>query len=154
MAQEKAVAVYRERLMQVGRVLELYRDRIEVRANWMFGGSYRQTIRLDRLRPQTREFWVRQRFFKRALMIGSLAAATAVVFTRPGVGSLPKWLEMGLWVVAVACGIMTVMSFRKVRFVRFMGRDEKPGLDIAKAGPDADKCEEFVEQIKRQIRKA
>lgn len=149
------LAVYRERLAQVGRVIELYDDRVEVRARWLFGGQYRNTIRLADLVPKPREFHVRQRLFKRALALGLLAAAAAVVCMRPEAGMLNHPAVIWpLWILAGGLLAVAARAFPKVLFNRFVRHDGKPGLDIAAAGPDRRAFAEFVDRVARQVRKA
>lgn len=148
------LATYRERLLQVRRRFELYPDRVEVHAKWLFGRQFRSTIMLADLKPQTTEFRIRQRLLKRAIPVTALAAAAAVVLNRPGYEAIQPWAIYGLYAIAVLGGLVILMTWPKVPFVRFPSRrDKRPGLDIARAGPDETNFGEFVEQIRRQIRK-
>jgi len=152
---EAPLAAYRERLPQVGRTLELYTDRIVVRAKWLFGGRYTQTIQLEGLEPRPLEIWVRQRLFKRALALSLLSAAAAVVLTQNGGGGrFNPWLVNGFYIIAMLIGAVAVLSYAKVRFARFPTREGKAGLDIARAGPDAATFDDFVDRVKARIRKS
>lgn len=149
------LAVYRERLLQVRRVLELYPDRVVVHARWLLGGRFQQTVRLETLKAQTREVWVRQRLFKRALVAAILFAAIALaaVIARPEGGGVPMWLVYAIYAVAVAAGVVAMLAWPKVQFVRFLNKSGAVGLDVARAGPDARSFDEFIQQLRRQIRK-
>lgn len=148
------LATYRERLPTVSRVLELHADRVVVQATWRFGKSYEQTIPLGELRAEPKKFGVRQKLFKRALGLGALAAATVVVFTRPGVTPLPHWGSTALWAFAAFCGLVAAISFPRVTFARFVDKAGKPALDIAQAGPDSRSFEAFISEVGRRIRKS
>lgn len=148
------LAVYRERLLQVRREFKLYPDRVVVRAKWLTGRPYKNTIPLAGLNPKPTQAMIRQRLWKRTLSIGLLAAAAAVVFKRPGYEALQPWLINIFYGLFIFFGLLTLMALPKVLFIRFVSRHEKtPGLDIAKAGPDKRNFEAFVEQIRKQIRK-
>ncbi len=151
---EPPIAVYTERLLQVRRRLALYADRVEVDASWLFGSRRHTTVRLAALTPRTNEIFVRNRWLKRAVLIGSLAVASAVVLGRPGYGPWAQRVSLACWVVAGLCAAAAALSFRKVRFVRLLRPDGRPGLDIAQAGPDAAGFETFVAAVKRQVRSA
>ncbi len=140
--------------MQVRRRLDLYRDRVDIEAVWMLGKRFTMTVALVRLTGQTREMWIRQRMFKRSLAVAALAVATAVVIGRydrtPTVQAV-VWISIGIGILA---GMTSVRSFPKVLFLRFATRDGAPGLDIARSGPDARRFDEFVDRLRRQIRKS
>ena len=151
---EPPIAVYTERLVQVRRRIALHRDRVEVDASWLFGSRRHTTVKLGALTPRTKEIFVRNRWLKRAILLGSLAVAAAVGLGRPGDGPWGQRASLACWLVAGLCGAVAALSFRKVRFVRLLRPDGSPGLDIAQAGPDAARFEEFVEAVKRQVRGA
>jgi hypothetical protein len=148
------VSTYTERLPQVKRVFRLYKDRVEVDASWTLGKDHHTTVRLEMLTPQVKRFFVRNRWFKRSIMVGSLAVAAAIVFTR---GDYPDWVKRNAlfgWVICGGCVIMAFLTYRKRAFARFNRKDGPPGLDICSAGPDAARFEEFVEQLQKRIRNA
>lgn|GEM_PF-716810 len=153
-ATEAPVAVYTERLLQVRRRIALYGDRVEVDASWLFGSRRRTTVRLGALTPRSKEIFVRNRWVRRAILLGSLAVAAAVVLGRPGYGPWAQRASLGCWVAAGLCAAVAALGFRKVRFVRLLRPDGRPGLDIAQAGPDAARFDEFVAAVKRQVRSA
>ena len=143
---------YTERLPQVKRVLRLYRDRVEIEAAWTIGKDYRIVVQLGGLLPQVTRFYVRNRWFKRSIMIGSLAVAAAVVFTR---GGYPAWLMQNAplgYAIAAGCAVVALMTGRRRQFARFATKGGQPGLDICRAGPDAARFDDFVEQIQRRIK--
>lgn len=148
------LAGYTERLPQVKRTFRLYKDRVEIDAAWTLGKNYKSVVRLETLTPEVKKFFVRNRWFKRAILIGSLAVAVAVVFTR---GGYPEWVERNAmfgWVVASACAVIAFTTFPKRQFVRFSRKDGRPGLDICRSGRDAVHFDDFVHQVQRRIRNA
>ena len=80
-----SISTYTERLPQVQRVFRLYGDRVEIQAKWTIGKEYQASVKLADLKPQVNRFFVRNRWFKRSILIGSLAVAAAVVFTQGAV---------------------------------------------------------------------
>jgi hypothetical protein len=146
------MATYRERLLQVRRTLDLHADRVIVRAHWLMGGSFEQTIRLDNLSPQPNLILVRQRLFKKSLAVASIAAAAAVVFDRYGTNIAQRAVYASV-ALALAAGAVTVLSYPKVMFARFMTKAGKAGPDVARAGPDRAGFQAFIEQMQRQIRR-
>jgi hypothetical protein len=146
------IAVYTERLLQVRRRIALHGDRVEVDAAWLLGPRRHTTVRLGALTPRTKELLVRSRWVRNAVMLGSLAVAAAVVLGRPGYGEWAQRVSLACWVAAGLCAAVAALTFRKVRFVRLLRPDGRPGLDIAQAGPDAARFEEFVAAVKRQVR--
>ena len=154
MGEAAPIAVYHERLLRVRRRFELYPDRVVVHAKWLLGRQFQTTIPLADLKAQTSELWIRQRVMRKAIVVAALSAAAAVVLNRPGYEAVQPWLIYLLYGLAVAGGLVIVMTWPKVLFVRFPSRHEKrAGLDIARAGPDERSFGEFVEQVKKQIRK-
>lgn len=152
---DQPLSTYTERLPQVRRELRLYADRVEIDAKWMAGKDYQMTVRLADLVPQEKRFFVRNRWFKKSILIGSIAVAAAVVFTRPG--QYPDWVSSNAnlgWVVAVIASAMAIWSAPSRQFARFTRKDGSAGLDICKAGPDRKRFDEFVSQVAKRIRKA
>jgi hypothetical protein len=147
------IATYTDRLPQVRRSFALYSDRVEVEAVWTLGRAHRNVVRLDDLAPAYTQFYVRNRWGKRAFLIGCLAAATAVVFGQesyaPGFHTAAKFL----WGIAGAGLMLTVMSIRKTRFIRFSRIDGKAGLDMAAAGSRKGEMQSFADRVKKQIQK-
>lgn len=145
------LATYTERLLQVRRDFALYPDRVEVRAAWLLGKRQQTTVPLADLTARSTEFFVRNRWAKRALMLGSLAVAAAVVFGRPGQSAWAQRASLVGWAVAGVCALVFARTLRKVRFVRLLKPDGKAGLDLAQAGPDAARFEAFLAAVRKQI---
>ncbi len=148
------IFAYTERLPQVKRVLHLFPDRVEIAAKWTLGKDYKSTVRLDGLTPQFKLHTLRNRWFKRSIMIGSLAVAVAVVFAR---GEYPDWVKHNAplaWAIAGVCAIVAFRSLRKRRYARFSRKDGSPGLDVFDAGPDRARFDEFLREIQKCIRRS
>lgn len=145
------LAVYTERLPQVKRVLSLYRDRVEISAAWTVGKKYQMTVSLTDLQPQPKRFFVRNSWFKRSILIGSLAVAVAVVFTREGYAQWIRTNALLGWGVASACALMAFLTFPARQFARFPRKDGRAGLDICRSGPDQAHFDEFIELIQKRI---
>jgi len=144
---------YTERLPQVRRVLRLHRDAVHIDAKWLMGRRYSHTVNLSDLKPQYRTFYVRNQWFRRAILIGSLGAAAAVVFSGDG---YPLWLQqtsIAMWGLTGIMFSVAAITLRKTRFARFLRTDGKAGLDVAAAGPSAAGFEAFVANVQKQIRR-
>jgi hypothetical protein len=148
------LSTYTERLPQVKRVFRLYKDRVEIDASWTIGKDYQTTVRLEDLSWDIKQITIRNRWFKKSIMIGSLAVAVAVVFTRGDYPQFVKNTAMLGWGVAIFCMIIAFRSFTKRHFARFARNDGKPGLDICDSGPDRARFGEFVREVQRRIRNA
>jgi hypothetical protein len=156
MAKEPAspLATYTERLPQVKRVLRLHKDHMEIDAAWTIGKNYHMDVQFQDLSPEVSRFYVRNRWFKPSILIGSLAVATAAVFGHGDYPQALKYVTSFGWPVAIVCVIVAFMSYRRRQFARFSRKDGKPGLDICDAGPDRRKFDEFVRETQRRIRNA
>lgn len=150
----KPLSTYVERLPQVRRVLRLYRDRVEIHAAWTMGKTYEQVVNLAELTPDAVRFQVRNKWFKRTILIIALAVATAVVFTRPGYSAGVMRAAMFGYVIAFACIPVALLTYPKRQFVRFKRIDGRPGLDICRSGPDRRRFDDFVAEVQRRIRRA
>jgi len=148
------LATYSDRLPQVRRTFSLYDDRVEIEAVWTLGRTHRSVVKLDDLTPKYVQFYVRNRLFKRAFLTGCLAAATAVVFSQDSYAGGFHFAARILWGIAGAALVIMAWSFRKTRFVRFDRKDGKPGLDMAEAGIRRRQFQEFVDAVKKAIKRA
>ena len=150
----KPIATYSERLLEVRRELELYEDRVVVRASWFPRRRFENVVPLGGLRSALEEITIRYRVHRYAggiLAIGALGLAALYYRFRDAMGVL------GYLALAVAiCGaVLLILTYpnRRIRFVRFRTRSGKAGLDIGSAGNDMATFERFVEQVRAQIRR-
>jgi hypothetical protein len=153
-ASDTPLATYNERLPQVRRVFHLYPDRVEVAARWTLGRRSRITVKLADLSGQANRFTVKNRWFPRAVMVGSLAVGLALVLSRSG---YPDWLRRAAlagWPVAGVAFVVALFCLPRRQFVHFPRSNGKPGLDICKAGPDQARFEAFVGEVRKCIRKS
>lgn len=144
--------VYRERLPQVAREFRLFHDRVEIHAKWTLGKHFTDTVRLKDLSPQARSATIRNRWFKRAILVASLGVAVAVVFTRPHYAT---WLRRAAgfgWIVAVGASGVAALTFRKRQFLHFPRKDGRPGLDLCRS--DAPAYSAFEQEVRRRIQRA
>jgi hypothetical protein len=148
------LATYTERLPQVRRVFRLFPDRVEVAAQWTLGRSYRITVKLADLSGQVNTFMVKNRWMPKAVMVGALAVAVALVLNRPGYPDPVRHAALFAWPVAGLAFVLALLCLPRRRFIHFPRRDGKPGLDICQAGPDRARFEDFVNQVRRCIARA
>jgi len=145
------LSIYTERLPQVRRRFRLYPDRVEVDAKWTLGRSFQVTVRLQDLSGQMDQFKVKNRWFRKGIMIGSIAVGAALVLSRSGYPDLVR-RGAGLgWPVAGVAFVVALLSLPRRQFVHFPRRDGRPGLDLCKAGPDQGRFEAFVHEVRQRI---
>ena len=149
--QNDSPLVYAERLPQVERTFQLYRDRVEIDARWTLGQSFQTVVKLADLSPQAVRFTVRNKWFKRSVMVGAIAIGMALLFTREAFLARVRWASLLCWPVAGVSLIMAIRSFQKRQFAHFPRKDGRPGLDICKTDPEA--FETFLREVQARIRK-
>ena len=144
---------YVERLVQVGRVFELYPDRVVVTAKWWWGRPHETTVRLATLSPDCVFQLIRYRLFKHGILALAIGVALAVLGGRSDGTLLQQAALVGGWAIAVAGLAISAVTYQRVMFARFSRRAGGSGLDIAQSGPDRERFEQFVKLVQRQIRK-
>ena len=144
--------VYTERLPQVQRTFQLHRDRVEIDAQWTLGKNFQTVVKLADLSPQATRFTVRNKWFKRSILAGSIAIGMALLFSRNTLIHGAQWAALPCWAVAGVSLVMAIRSFGKRQFAHFPRKDGRPGLDICKTDPEA--FEEFLKEVQARIRKA
>ena len=148
---ETLLATYTERLPQVRRVFRLYPDRVEVAARWTLGRRFQIVVKLKALSGQADRFTVKNRWFGRAVMIGSVAVGFALVLSRSGYPDLVRRMAVIGWPLAGIAFVVAILSLPRRQFVHFPRANGKPGLDICKAGPDIARFEAFVAEVHKRI---
>lgn len=151
----KPLATYSERLLEVRRELELYDDRIVVRARWLPNRRLERVVRLGTLTGECRMVTVRYRMHRRAgwiLAVGALALAICYYEARDAALGAVGYAALGVTILGVILVALTYRN-RRIRFARFPTRAGPAGLDIGSAGNAKDAFEEFVERVRRQIRR-
>ena len=144
---------YVERLVQVGRVFELYPDRVVVSAKWWWGRPYVTMVPLASLSADCLYQRIRYRLFKHSILALAVGVALAVLFGRSDGTLLYQAAMVGGWALAMAGLVIAAMTYQPVMFAKFPRRTGRGGLDIAQSGPDRARFEEFVKRVQRQIRK-
>lgn len=144
--------IYLERLPQVERTFQLFADRVEIDARWTLGRRFRTTVNLAELAPLASTFTVRNKWFKKAVLVGSLAAGAALLIGRNTYFPQVQWASMLFWPVAGVGLLVAVRSFPKRQFARFRRKDGKPGLDLCRTDPE--RYEAFLRELQARIRRA
>jgi hypothetical protein len=145
------LATYTERLPQVRRMFRLYPDRVEVDAHWTFGRNFQTIVKLGDLSGQINRFTVKNRWFGKAVVVGSAAVAFALVLSRSGYPELLRRASVLGWPIAGLAFVVAVFSLPRRQFVHFPRADGRPGLDICKAGPDQARFEDFVKEVRTRV---
>jgi hypothetical protein len=143
---------YVERLPQVERTFRLHKDRVEIDARWTLGRSFQTSVRLADLSPQSVRFTVRNKWFKRSVMVGAIAVGVALLFSREALLHPFRWAALLCWPVAGVSLVVAFRSFPKRQFAHFPRKDGRPGLDICKTDPE--RFEAFLREVQARIRKA
>lgn len=154
---QSPLATYRERLLEVRRDFTLHKDRVVVEARWFPYRKYEHMVELSTLTGEVQKITVRYRLYRYSgwlLAVGALAYAAYYYY---GVQD-PAWRAAGyVALIAAAVGAVSlVLAYpnRFIRFARFRTKAGRIGLDIGSAGNDNASFEEFVEQVRRQIRRS
>ena len=149
------IATYSDSMLQVSRLFLLYRDRVVVRARWLFKGQSESSVNLSDLVEEPHRFSVRNRLLRYAKLMALLGLVVAVVGffgRRANMLVLAPLITVGL--VLTALGIVFMVRLAsKIQFVGFKTRDGKVALDIARAGPRKAEFEKFVDRVRKQIKK-
>ncbi|NLF68262.1 MAG: hypothetical protein GX575_04315 [Candidatus Anammoximicrobium sp.] len=144
---------YVERLVQVGRVFELYPDRVVVTARWWWGRPYQTTVPLTSLSPDCAFQLIRYRLFKHGILALAIGVALAMLSGRADDLLVQQAGSIVGWAIALAGLALSAATYPRVMFARFSRRAGGGGLDLAQSGPDREHFEEFVKAVQRQIRK-
>jgi hypothetical protein len=153
MATQSPLNTYVERLVQVGRVFELYPDRVVVSATWWWGRPYVNTVRLASLSPDYGYQIIRYRLFKHGILAMAIGVALALLLGRSDGTLFHQAALVSGWGIAAVGLAIAAMTYQRVLFARFPPRAGRGGLDIARSGPDRERFEEFVKLVQRQIRR-
>ncbi len=156
MSEEEPIATYTERLIEVSRRFSLYKDRVVVKARWLLKGRHEVTVLLNTLSGEQNPITIRYRMFRYAgwvMAIGALCFAMVYYNAKGGPIGILGYLTLSLAALGAAFTATTYPN-RYIRFTRFMTKSGRPGLDVGFAGNSADAYKEFVEKVKRQIKKA
>jgi hypothetical protein len=149
------LARYTERLLEVERDFALYPDHVLVVARWRVKRTVEQRVPLAQLGRETERFYVRYRFYRYAgwtLALGALVFA-AFYYEADG-GPIGALGYVALAVAALGLlGLMLTFPLRRIEFVRFTSKSGRGGLDLGRAGNDAETFQAFVRAIQDQLRR-
>ncbi len=149
------LARYSERLLEVRRDFTLYDDRIVVNARWYFYRRFEHVVKLTALTGEFQEITIRYRIYRYAgwlMAIGALAYAVCYYNAPESALGAVGYVAL----CAAFCGaVFMALTYphRRIRFARFRTKTGRIGLDIGSAGSDAAAFEEFVQHVRRQIRR-
>ena len=152
----ESLASYNEVRWDGKRRFELHADRVSVSGKG--GGSTFETmVMLANLRPEPDKLWVRNRVFMLGIVMLLLSFVLFIGTVQslqqnrqtPGFPIMQPSLAVGLLIVGLA---ICTQTSAKVEFARFQSNAGIVLLDVARAGPDRRKFQEFVELLVKQIR--
>ena len=148
------IATYRERQWGFRRDLTLFPDHVRVEARWIDGRRATDRVRLASLDPAWFTLTRRHPWCRAAIALTLVAGGfAALIHYGRLLDALPGW---SLWLavgVAAAGILMAVATFPMTEYARFRaaGRPEVVLFDVARAGPDRDRFDRFVEQVIERI---
>lgn len=149
------LATYSERLLEVRREFALYDDRVVVEARWLLNRRFEHVVKLATLNGEFQEITIRYRLYRYAgwiLAIGALVFAMYYYNAQDAALPTIGYLALGVTIVGALLMALTYPN-RRIRFARFRTRAGRIGLDIGSAGNDTAAFEQFVQQVRRQIRR-
>jgi hypothetical protein len=149
------IASYTERLLEVRREFLLFEDGVVVQAEWLLKGRFEHVVDLAMLKPEVQELNIRYRVYRYAgwaMAIGGLVFSAAYYLGMDGPLEIVGHIAIGAMILATAVMTLTFRN-RRIRFARFNLMSGRAGLDIGCAGNDSLVFKEFVERVRRQIRK-
>lgn len=150
------IATYSERLLEVRRDFALYADRVVVAARWFPNRRFEHVVKLSALRGEFKEVTVRYKLNRYAgwiLAVGALVYAACYYYNIDNDAMrVVGYVALG---VTICGGLLVALTYpqRRLRFARFPMPSGRIGLDISSAGNDRAVFDEFVAQVRRQIRK-
>ena len=146
------LATYREVRFDGKRLFELHADSIRVAGSRTFQSNVDTTIPLSRIDPRVIRMHVRHGSFWAGLCLAVVGFFGYEILTagfKLNPFEFPAGLPLGLGVTGIALCLATA---RKVEFARFESDAGVAVLDIARAGPDRAKFDEFVSKLQDQVR--
>ncbi len=143
--------IYNETRLDGKRVFKLAHDGVQVSADFVMGLSYETLVRYDQLDPTITVFRQHHKLFWPSIIGIPLFATTTFVFVDSFNFSLFDFLP-GLFAALTLISILVAMITRKrVEYARFCSSTGIPMLDIAKAGPDREKFDQYIAAIQNRI---
>ena len=149
------LATYSERLLEVRREFALYDDRVVVEARWFPNRRFQHVVKLAALKGEFQEITIRYRMYRYSgwvMAIGALGFAACYYNAGDAALGAAGYVALGVTICGAVLLALTV-PHRRIRFARFHTQAGRVGLDIGSAGNDTATFEEFVQQVRRQIRR-
>jgi hypothetical protein len=151
-----SLARYHEVRPNGRRQFELFKDRVIVQSRSARVDSEITVILAD-LRPEPNRLLVRPKEFGMGLLMLLVSVALAligVVASGPAPGRIGNGLPWfacagGFFVVAL---VIFSKTLRKIAFIQFVSHTGHPLLDVARAGPQRDEFDSFVQTLIDRIR--
>ena len=152
-ASGEALGTYRERTPGRRRQFTLFADRILVRQRTLFGTQFDVSIPIADLDPQTALLRIWPPALKPALTMLACGAGFVGFMV---VADVLDTMTMQVWAAAalgLAGLIGAMLNRRRIEYVLFRarGRAEVTLLDVARAGPEVGRYDDFVHGIRRQV---
>ena len=149
------LATYSERLLEVRRDFTLYDDRVVVQAWWLPRRRFEHVVKLTALTGEIQELTIRYRMYRYAgwvLAVGSLAFAACYYYAQGAALSIVGYVALAVTICGALFVALTYPQ-RRIRFARFRTKAGAIGLDVGNAGNDRATFDQFVQQVRRQIRR-
>lgn len=150
------LATYSERLLEVRRDFALYEDRVVVQARWFFNRRFEHVVNLASLKSEVQEISIRYRMHRYAGWLLALSLLAYAVCSYHAQNASLQAVGVVALIASIGAAAFLAMTYpnRRIRFARFRLQDGRIGLDIGDAGNATAAFEDFVQQVRRQIRRA
>ena len=143
--------IYNETRLDGKRVFTLNDDGVQISADIVMGSSYETVVKFDQLDPAITVIRQHHKLFWSSIIGIPLFAITTFVFVDSFNFSMFDFVP-GLFAGLTLISIFVAVTTRKrVEYARFCSTSGVPLLDIARAGPDCDKFDGYVEHIRTRI---
>ncbi len=147
-----SIATYSETRLTGKRQFELYPDSIRVRGRVFAKSDFDATIPLKSLQPDCHRLRIRNSNFSAGLWIILISALLVGILLAGFKLPVNHALVVLVAVQPIAGVCLCLATFRKVEFSRFQNDAGVTLLDVARAGKDKDRFDNFVETLATAIR--
>jgi hypothetical protein len=144
---DTAVAKYEERRFDGKRLFELFADRIVVSGGASLGARFEERVSLDTLTAVPDRLWTRPAGFWSGV-------GMAIVFSLIPLGFesvLSSWWKGLFWVGCASGVLLALATSRRIEWAVFRNTSGVRVLAVARAGPNRDHFEPFIEAVRQAI---
>lgn len=145
------LATYREARFDGKRQFDLFDHEIRVRGSVGIGMKIDTTIPLRQLQSRVIRIWVRNQNFKSGLNVFAIGFISAIILIEGFSFEFYEFLPGLAGIVALSGLCLMAATAKKVEYARFESDAGVAVLDVARAGPDREMFDEFIEVLQEKI---